>query len=326
MKIYNTFTKDYILSKVSEQAIFCKYLGVTNLQEKIRTPFRMDRNPSGVIYLTDSGKLKFNDFGTFNGDCFDLVGRLNNLNSNHPISFKKILNIIAVDFDILNIKDTIKTNNKFELGRSASFEYTLCSKFNDFDLLFWSKLNVTEEQLVKRRVCRLYNFFIDNIPVYRYKASEPAYIFFVGRIKNTVVFQAYFPTRSKEKRYINNICMSKGITDLRDNEPVIITKSYKDLLVLDSFGLNVACTGNETKMITEVEHKIIQEKSNGEVYTLFDNDYAGKRFSIQHKQKYGYKCLLLKAAKDISDYILDYGLEKTQNLINNAKNKSINKD
>ena len=298
MIIYSTFTKDFILSKVSESAIFMRYLNIPNITDVISTPFRTDIVPSGRIYRAPDGRLRFNDYGTFWGDCFDLVARVNNININAQGGFKRVLNIIAIDFKLLDVNVNIKIDNNFEIKEATRFEYALASRFTDLDLLFWSKLNVSEEQLRRRRVCRLYNFFIDDIPIYRYNASQPAYIFFVGRLGTQVIFQAYFPYKEKARRYINNICNSKGLTDLTDSSFGVITKSYKDLLVLDSFGINVACTGNETKMITETEDVIIRQKMNNNVYTLFDNDNRGKRFSIEHKQKYGYTPLLLNGAKD----------------------------
>jgi hypothetical protein len=313
MQIGGVYTKDYVLNKVTEEFIFCYYLKINNITEKVFSPFRRDTTPSGSFYVSYN-KIRFNDFGTFDGDCFDLVARLNNINIRAKGGFPKVLNIIVKDLRLDNKKDIITLDQNYTI-ENAKFDYNLCD-FNIIDINFWKLLNVNIDLLKTNRVFRLYNFFINDYPVYRYDVNNLAYIFLIGKKDNEIIFQAYFPFKNKSMRYINNKSSLKGLDLIMDNEDLIITKSYKDLLVLKSFGENVICTSNETKIIQPEEFSYIKEKiQNNKIYTLFDNDYTGKRFTIIHKQKYNTVPLLLKDTKDISDYILKFGYEKTKNLI-----------
>jgi len=324
MLIYNTFTKDWILTKVTEKSILKHYLKINDFDIKISTPFRRDNVPSGVIYYNKhDNRPRFKDFGTFDGDCFDLVAKLNRINIKATGGFKRVLNIIAIDFKLLDKEDLIQTDKDNVVKGATQFDYTLC-KFNSLDVAFWQTLNVTLKQLEKRRVYRLYNFFIDDVAVYRYDVAKPAYIFLIGRHNESkkIIFQAYFPYKDKVHRYINNVCHSKGFDQIRKDNHLLLVGSYKDLLVIDSFGLNVAATGNENKMVTEAEHEFILTKVNkaSNVYTLFDNDHQGKKFSILHYQKYGYNCILMPKTKDPADFQTEFGTEESLKLVNKFKN------
>jgi hypothetical protein len=312
-------TKEYILSKITEEDIFRYYLQIDSFEEKVRSPFKYDSVASGSFYYTND-KLRFNDFTAFNGDCFDLVARLHNV-ENLKSSFMKVLHIIATDLNLLNVKTVdLNINKEFLLKEKAHFDFSLC-EHNILDLQFFKRLNINKELLIKYRVYRLYNLFINDFPVYRYDKENLAFIFLIGKKQGEMVFQLYFPMRDKSKRYLNNVSSVKGL-DLIEKDHIVITKSYKDLLVLKSLGVNVVCTANEYKILTLAEYEYIKTKiGDNLIFTLFDNDHAGKTFTIKHRKLYNTIPLLLKDTKDISDYILKYGKENTIKLIENFKNE-----
>ena len=63
-------------------------------------PFREDKHPTCNFYYDDNGKLRLRDFAgdlldrLYNMDVFDVVGKVNNINSNDKQGFKLIQNII----------------------------------------------------------------------------------------------------------------------------------------------------------------------------------------------------------------------------------------
>jgi len=119
--ILPTLTKDYILSKISQEAIFEKYLGIqVELDVPLKSPpviRSIDNNPTCQFYMTSNGKLKFRDMaGYFWGDCFDAVAHVSRLNSNNKKDFNAILEIIARDFRIHKYegKLEISTGNTYD--------------------------------------------------------------------------------------------------------------------------------------------------------------------------------------------------------------------
>ena len=113
-------TKELILQKVSEEAIFEHY-GVPIKKGLFCSRLRQDRRPTVGLYRNKRGRLIIKDFGSdFSGDCFSYVMALFN------VSYYMALQIIANDFGIINRKDLKAhkpkiepTGTKFEEQKSA---------------------------------------------------------------------------------------------------------------------------------------------------------------------------------------------------------------
>ena len=97
-KIAPKITKDLLLSKFSEETIFCYYLGINSISKKlIRNTTRDDKNPTCGFYRNSSGTLILHDFATgeyFN--CFSYVMKV------YHCDYHKALDIIASDFGLIN--------------------------------------------------------------------------------------------------------------------------------------------------------------------------------------------------------------------------------
>ena len=66
-------SKEFLLSKVTEEDIFMKYLNIyPNLNDYFRNPLRTDAHPDCKFYRDSRGTLKFKDFAYgMNIDCFN---------------------------------------------------------------------------------------------------------------------------------------------------------------------------------------------------------------------------------------------------------------
>ena len=72
IKLKDSITLDYILSRVSEYDIYARYLGKFKVGGIYNSPFRKDSNPSfGVFLSRKTGKLLFKDHGS--GECGDVI-------------------------------------------------------------------------------------------------------------------------------------------------------------------------------------------------------------------------------------------------------------
>jgi hypothetical protein len=92
-------TKDYILSKISEEAIFCEYLEIKSVDfnKHYINVLRQDDIPKCSFFVRDSdNRLIFNDFAWRQFDCFDVVKQKYN------VSFFRALEIVAERFNLLD--------------------------------------------------------------------------------------------------------------------------------------------------------------------------------------------------------------------------------
>lgn len=326
--------KEFVLSKITEEQIFEFYLNINvNTHDFYYSPFQKEEVPSCRFYRS-KGKLRFNDFGRkLNVDCFELVGILYSIDCNTKQGFLEILNIIASDFNLIQIKKSrprlLNRKEKFELKSETDLKFAIC-EFNEFDYKFWEALNISRELLKKSRYYRISSLFFKGKKLYRYEVFKFAFVSYEYVEDGNLIYQIYLPFKEKRYRYLHNKSVVRLLDFLEDTEFCIITKSRKDALVLISLGISSISVGSETTYITEETDKYIKSKSKL-VFTLFDYDGAGRRAASYHVKTYGYIPLFLKptklnfSGKDISDYILEKGKEATQELINKFKIKILPK-
>ena len=90
-------TKEFLLSKNSEETYMSTYLGIPVKKGLLISPLRDDHKPTASFYRSKkSGDLIFHDFGTgFHGNFIGVVMELNHC------SYWKALQIIAEDFNFI---------------------------------------------------------------------------------------------------------------------------------------------------------------------------------------------------------------------------------
>jgi hypothetical protein len=98
------FDKNFILSKITEEQIFSKYLCEVEFGTLVRNPMRNDRKPTASFFIDNAGRIIFKDWnGFFYGDCFEVVKRKFNL------GFWETLKKIGEDFNLIKNK-TVNTS------------------------------------------------------------------------------------------------------------------------------------------------------------------------------------------------------------------------
>ena len=71
-----TITKDYLLSKYSQETYMEYYLGIPVKKGLFKSPLRIDDHPTCSFYVNKSGDVIFNDFkGDFYGNFISVVMR-----------------------------------------------------------------------------------------------------------------------------------------------------------------------------------------------------------------------------------------------------------
>lgn len=321
--IYDIVTKEFILSKVSEEDIFQKYLGIyPELSHSYINPLRNDQNAGCRFYVSPTNKmLIFKDYSMkWNWDCFNVVEYL------YSCSFKKALLVIANDFNLLKSNTDEQYNIpivKRKPRKIIQVEYRVKREvFDTNDLEFWGQWGIDEETLHLYNVSRAQKVWMikDGIKslVSTYQKNFPSYVYHFGAYE----YKFYYPTRKITKFIQTNGSIIQGWEQLPEKgEYVVITKSLKDVMCMYTFGIPAIAPMSET-IYTSIEKALPELYLRfNHVFVLMDWDRAGKLFSKYFRDKHDLKILSFKSRKpkDFCDHYKHYGLSYMIDLIDYVK-------
>lgn len=301
---------DYIkiISEIPDEIIYNFYLGFhPSLSKKFKSPFREEKDPSFCFYIKNS-KIFFKCFSSGKqGDSVELIKQMYSLE--YVDAIKKIckdiksmsINNLTINYKKLDKNDTIK-----------SIIEIIPRDFRESDYLYWQQYYITKQLLKKYdiRPCKevwLNNklFYIDNI-------KDPCYRF---RLVN--LYKIYCPvTSNKKKKWLSNFDLNtiQGFTQLKYNSTLIITKSYKDVIILNEFyNKSAIALNSEGNHIPDKILSWLKSKFHNIIF-FYDNDKAGLEYMKRNKELYRFEYFYLKEylleqnIKDISDYIKQFGV------------------
>ena len=322
-KFEESITKEFILNNISEEQIFCYYLGINKVSKKlICSRLRSDKNPTCGFYRNNKGELYLHDFATGEFyNCISLVMALYDLN------YHQALKVIANDFHLKNF--TSLTKNSGIIQKTDKFEQKGMSKiqiemqdFNSWELEYWNQFGITLETLKKFRVYSCRSVFLnDNLfSILRY--PQMAFGYYGGKLDGNELWRIYYPlNKNKGIRFLTNWPSKKiqGFEMLpKKGNLLIITKSMKDCMTFYEFGIPAIAPCSENLFIPEsVMDKLKQRFKH--IVVLYDTDIAGitnmRKIRKSHPELI-YTFIPRKYnAKDISDFYKYYGKQKTLNLI-----------
>lgn len=114
---------------------------------------------------------------------------------------------------------------------------------------------------------------------------------------------------------INNI---QGYAQLPENgDLLIITKSLKDVMTLYSLGYTAVSANSENTLIPLKVMNDLKQRFK-RVIVFYDNDPSGKKGALDMHKTYDVPLMEIPISyksKDISDFIRDYGKEKTYKIL-----------
>lgn len=272
--------KEFILSKVTQEEIFEKYLGCKVVPgEKYRSPLRDDNHPTCSIKRLASGILWFKDWsGHFAGDCFSLVGKM--YNCNYYIACK----IIARDMNLvkgLTINTRKKPKQKIYEEKERAEIKVKWKQLSPDDEYYWRNHGITNNVLKYYNVSAVSYVWLDGRLVYMYSKKDPCYGYWFGKQD----IKVYFPLR-EEFRFLGNSTKIQGYQQLpKTGDLLIITKSLKDVMFLYSIGIAAIAPQSETAVLQE---DIINEFKNRfkKVICIYDFDLAGIRTANKMRKLY----------------------------------------
>ena len=257
-------------------------------KKSLNSPLREDKHRSFSIFEAN-GYIRWKDFGT--GESGTIPQLYEKITNNKIIINKKYNYKVELDVD-----KHISINQK---------------EFSNEDLKFWEQYFIDKNILDTFKVKSLESFKYNN-KVYVNKKYMFSIRYFDG------IYKIYMP--ESIPKFFHN-CNSSHIFGQyqinKDDKKIIITKSFKDVMVLHLLGYNAVSIMSETINPISVSYFVNYcIDCSFTLYLLLDNDITGIKNAIKWKELYPFiKILLLDKYKDISDYIKNEGYEYTKKYI-----------
>lgn len=310
-------TTETILSMVSEQDIYSKYIPKFETDINIKSPLRQERNPSFYVSRRD-GKLLWVDWGTREGgDVFRFVEKYYNCNFNEALEH--------IDHDMhLGIKNghiTLAerrllagiTNTSDE--RPKKVLDIVSQAFTRGDFVYWKSYGVNISTLEFYNVCSVKHLYLNKKHMASYSNSRPIFAYYYNN-ERTGYKKIYMPY--SEPRFLfdgNDMCIDgllqiNGVVDR-----LVLTKSRKDVMLLYELGYPAVTLQSESVYKNEEVFRIIMSRAKEDVIILYDDDEAGRAGAMRVAQQYGFKISFIRGAKDVSDYYKAFGRIQTISML-----------
>jgi hypothetical protein len=320
-------TKEWILERITQEEIFERYLGCpVRLNTFFRSPIRKDKNPT-CTFKWFKGVLRYRDWSEpVTRDCFDIVQYI------YRCSFWDALQIIARDFKLANVqpKHDPYIRRSDDEARTKGDKAVIQIKpqiYTPTDVDFFKSFHIPFETCKKYKVFGISAIWLNSKPVYRYSIQDPAIGYFLGLDEQeNQKWKIYFYRRRGVgvQRFLCNTNRIQGWVQLPDKGSILVlTKSMKDVMVLDRLGIPAIAMQNETTMPYDYIIDNLRQRFD-HLFTLYDFDRAGILTANKIKRAYGIQPLFLfngrfgsknYKAKDISDFMRDFGVEETKKLV-----------
>lgn len=325
-KLVTTITKEYLLSKNSQETYLTYYLGLPVKKGLFRSPLRQDEKPTCAFYMNKKGDIIFKDFnGSFSGNFINVVMYKYNC------SYYMALKIIANDFGYIEdpkLHKCEKPIEKIEPTFIETKEANIQIEAKDFtaeELEWWLQYGITEKILKKFRVFSCETIFLNGNIFTKSSKYHPIYGYYRGKNSNgTELWRIYLPFhRKREPRFLSNwkSVMLQGAKQLPESGDVlVVTKSMKDVMCLYSLGVPALAPNSENLFLTQNQYDKLKKRFK-KIVLFYDNDLAGVHNMNKFRKQFDVYCRWIPrkyGAKDISDFYKMYGREKTIELIKSA--------
>ena len=321
-------TKEFLLSKNSEETYMSYYLGVPVKKGLFRSPLRDDQHSTCSFFRGQSGNLYFKDFAT--GQCLTFEGVVM---EKYHCTYHNALKIIAKDFGyIQNAEFTKTTTKKVDIkiqpkfdGEKETFIQVEIKNFSESELKWWNSFGVTETTLHKYKIYSIKTVFVNGNIYAQSTQHSPIYGYYFGKKGNVEQWRIYMPKR-KEFRFIGNVPTKtlQGYKQLPESgKLLVITKSMKDVCLLYTLGIPAIAPNSETQFVTDKVLDELRERFKN-IVLLYDSDLTGVKFMNKIRKQHHdlIVCMIPRKyeTKDISDFYQKYGKNKTINLIKESIN------
>lgn len=325
------FTKDMVLSNVSEYQIFKFYCqNFVEVGKLFRSDLRSDNTPSCSIKAFPKG-LYYKDFGTGEYyDCFSYVQRYMKVKFNEDLNFQETLKVISNDLGFirkLGNKKIIPSLNYVglpdKINRTNTIIRIKSREWKEYDD-YWDKYYLNRDILRFYNVVPISDYWIscnsdELINVYTETIGDPAYSYEHG----SGIRKILRPFATKDKKWTSNIPrhIFSGWDQLEQNNTMlIVTKGLKDCMVYRLFGFNAISPQSENIFLNENQFELLSLRFKN-IIINYDNDETGLKSMKNFSERFGIKSFIMPdGIKDISDYISLNGYDQTKQLLTKINN------
>lgn len=323
-KLEPRITKDFLLSKNSEETYMSTYLGIPVKRGLQISPLRRDKKPTASFYRNRKGDLIFHDFGIgFNENFIGVVMYLN------KCTYQQALNTIAEDFGyIKKAKDRepikIKVSNEKIEEKSDTVIQIEMQDFTEAELKWWESFGITKKTLKKFNIYSCKSVFLNGSYFASSTPRSNIFGYYGGKKGDTELWRIYFPQK-RTFRFISNWgkTLIQGAKQLpKEGDLLVITKSLKDCAVLYEFGIPAIAPCSEVLFLTDSQLERLKQRFK-KIVVFYDNDLPGisgmNRIKKAHPELSYFFIPRKLEAKDVSDLVKKYGVKKAKEYIQQAK-------
>lgn len=319
-------TKEYLLSKHSEEIYMTYYLGIPVKKGLFKSPLRKDKSPTCSFYRNKSGELIFKDFnGSFYGNFVAVVMY------KYGLSYYKALNQIAIDFGLINGQPAkvkkLPTVEKF-IDTGTSDIRVEIKEYSKKELDWWKSFGVMSETLNKYKVFSCKNIFLNGNLFITSSKDSLMFGYYEGKKDGIEYWRIYFPKRTTY-RFLSNTPskLVQGYAQLpKKGKLLVITKSMKDCMVLYGLGISAIAPNSENLFISDKMLSDLKERFK-HIVVFYDNDLPGisnmNKIKKEHPELNFFWIPRSYEAKDISDFYKMFGRDKTIEFIKENIKKRI---
>lgn len=318
---YSNITLDDIYSKLSEYELWLRYCpNFKDFELPFLSEFYRDNNPDCRLFRTNNNQIKYIDFGN-NRECLNIIQYIQ---KKYSCNFKECLTIISTDFNlhksnIIVNKETRLLNFEESIPRVKTRIDILSQPFNLTDFNYWNRYKIPLSLLSEYNVfsCKyVYLIKQNKVTTFTYNKDNPIYAYRFTH-EGEYYYKILFPNGDKKFKWLYNgsNLILEGHDQLSLNGNILILgKSLKDCMCYRLLGYDaISLQGEANKLDSEVADKLLRRFDK--IIVNYDSDDEGLRGSKRLNEQYGFKYFFIDNHKDLSDYIMNEGLDKAKEMI-----------
>ena len=318
-KLEPKITKEFLLSKNSEETYMSTYLRVPIKRGLFCSTLRKDHKPTCSFCHSKKGELMYHDFGT--GFHENFVGVVMEI---HKCSYQEALNVIAEDFGYISKAEDrpavkIKVSNVKLEEKTETLIQIKPKAFSEQELKWWKGFGVTEKTLKKYKVFSCDSIFLNGDYFSSSSPRVPIYGYYCGKKNGQELWRIYFPSK-RSFRFLSNVGKSyiQGAKQLpKTGDVLLVTKSQKDVMLAYELGIPAIAPCSEVLFLSNKQIQHLKKRFKT-IVVCYDTDITGihnlKQIKVKHPDLHTFFIPRKYGVKDISDFFKKYGEEETRRL------------
>lgn len=316
---------DFILDSVGEFNILSHYLGISKIPCIIKSPLRVDNNPSFSLYSKDGIRIYYHDFATRDrGGTIQLLMKLWN------VDYATVLQMLTKDLSKIPLQKSNIQILKDHKANIKSYNHNILLEckvrsWKAHDLEYWEEYGITKEWLIFSETFPISHIILTK-EGNRYTIPSDKYAYAYVERKDSIISLKIYQPFNERYKWMNKHDGSvwdlwTKLPDKGDN--LIITSSRKDALCIWA-NTEIPSLSLQAESYLPKQHVVQQLKDRFKnVYVLYDNDFDS---SENHGRELGnlmakeFDLIQIEIpdeykSKDTSDLYKNYGKKEVQNII-----------